>query len=279
MILKLSQAIAYRYTHGMIIVVVSFPPCFLRIQSPYLLVFHSICELCLLIQRSYNEVVGGGREGYLLLTWAWKITCWCFDWMLHSWSGRKWRSANKCCYALLKIHVIGGQRLVRVALPSLPPHHSGPATWDFSGWFYVTTGSMLITSICQRVDAKYVSAYFEWYISFVTNHTIRCSFQINAVCIVNNDVLIESFVCTFVAQLCHSLEGFFHKQSGFCWSMCSKGIFKGLNGACVHAYFPGKKFYSIASVFFSEASIIHFRMVFVTQFWYSNEKGFWSSVI
>ena len=34
-------------------------------------------------------------------------------------------------HALLRIHVIGGQRLVRIAPPSLPPHHSGPATRDF----------------------------------------------------------------------------------------------------------------------------------------------------
>ena len=33
--------------------------------------------------------------------------------------------------ALLRICVIGGQRLVRIAPPSLPPHHSGPATRDF----------------------------------------------------------------------------------------------------------------------------------------------------
>ena len=34
-------------------------------------------------------------------------------------------------HALLRIHVIGGQRSVRIAPPSLPPHHSGPATRDF----------------------------------------------------------------------------------------------------------------------------------------------------
>ena len=34
-------------------------------------------------------------------------------------------------HALLRIHVIGGQRSVRVAPPSLPPHHSGLATRDF----------------------------------------------------------------------------------------------------------------------------------------------------
>ena len=34
-------------------------------------------------------------------------------------------------HTLLRIHVIGGQRSVRIAPPSLPPHHSGPATRDF----------------------------------------------------------------------------------------------------------------------------------------------------
>ena len=34
-------------------------------------------------------------------------------------------------HALPRIHVIGGQRSVRIAPPSLPPHHSGPATRDF----------------------------------------------------------------------------------------------------------------------------------------------------
>ena len=33
-------------------------------------------------------------------------------------------------HALLRICIIGGQRLVRIAPPSLPPHHSGPATRD-----------------------------------------------------------------------------------------------------------------------------------------------------
>ena len=34
-------------------------------------------------------------------------------------------------HALPRIHVIGGQRSVRIAPPSLPPHLSGPATRDF----------------------------------------------------------------------------------------------------------------------------------------------------
>ena len=34
-------------------------------------------------------------------------------------------------HTLLRIHIIGGQRLVRIAPPSLPPHHSDPAARDF----------------------------------------------------------------------------------------------------------------------------------------------------
>ena len=34
-------------------------------------------------------------------------------------------------HALPRIHVIGGQRSVRIAPPSLPPHHSSSATRDF----------------------------------------------------------------------------------------------------------------------------------------------------
>ena len=34
-------------------------------------------------------------------------------------------------HALLRIHIIGGQRSVRIAPPSLPPHHSDPAARDF----------------------------------------------------------------------------------------------------------------------------------------------------
>ena len=46
------------------------------------------------------------------------------------------RSVNNHCYlyyshALLRIHVIGGQRPVRIAPLSLAPHHSSPATRDF----------------------------------------------------------------------------------------------------------------------------------------------------
>ena len=34
-------------------------------------------------------------------------------------------------HALLRIHLIGDQRSVRIGPPTLPPHRSGPATRDF----------------------------------------------------------------------------------------------------------------------------------------------------
>ena len=34
-------------------------------------------------------------------------------------------------HTLLRIHIIGGQRSVRIAPPSLPPHHTDPAARDF----------------------------------------------------------------------------------------------------------------------------------------------------
>ena len=34
-------------------------------------------------------------------------------------------------HTLLRIHVIGGQRSVRIVPPFLPPHHSDPAARDF----------------------------------------------------------------------------------------------------------------------------------------------------
>ena len=48
-------------------------------------------------------------------------------------------------HALLRIHIIGGQRSVRIAPPSLPPHHSGPATiHDYS---YIDTFMIIAIDI------------------------------------------------------------------------------------------------------------------------------------
>ena len=46
-------------------------------------------------------------------------------------SGRSVNNVAIYSQALLRIHVIGGQRSVRIALPFLSPHHSSPATRDF----------------------------------------------------------------------------------------------------------------------------------------------------
>jgi len=87
----------------------------------------------LYIYKKYRE------KGYLLPTWARKITCQRFNWMVQSSSGRKWKMYKQTLlfgiysHALLRIHVIGGggQRSVRIASPSLPPHHSSLATREF----------------------------------------------------------------------------------------------------------------------------------------------------
>ena len=70
------------------------------------------------------------REGYLLLA---KIACCHFNWMLQGESEEVWTNAAIYSHALLRISVIRGQRSVRIAPPSLPPHQSGPATQDSSG--------------------------------------------------------------------------------------------------------------------------------------------------
>ena len=71
-------------------------------------------------------------RGYLLHTRAQKITCQCF-WLNAPVIIRAEVWTNTAIYsrALLRIHIIGGQRSVWIAPPSLPPHHSGPATRDY----------------------------------------------------------------------------------------------------------------------------------------------------
>ena len=45
---------------------------------------------------------------------------------------QKWgRTGNEASNALLRIHIIGGQKSVRIAPPSLPPHHCSPVSKDF----------------------------------------------------------------------------------------------------------------------------------------------------
>ena len=51
--------------------------------------------------------------------------------MLQGESEEVWINTAIYSHALLRMHVIGVQRSVWIALPFLPPHHSGPATRDF----------------------------------------------------------------------------------------------------------------------------------------------------
>ena len=48
-----------------------------------------------------------------------------------------WTNVAIYSHALPRMHVIGGHRLVRIAPPSLPPHHGGPATRDFQFFILV----------------------------------------------------------------------------------------------------------------------------------------------
>ena len=40
-------------------------------------------------------------------------------------------------YTTVRVHVIEGQRLVRITPPFLPPHRSGPATREFQSYISV----------------------------------------------------------------------------------------------------------------------------------------------
>ena len=63
------------------------------------------------------------EEGYLLPTWALKISWPMFHQYASVVSWRKWRSVKKCTiFSSLRIPVIGGQRLVGIAPPSQAPH-------------------------------------------------------------------------------------------------------------------------------------------------------------
>ena len=59
-----------------------------------------VCRLFLLHRGNesgyFQWLLHKWREGYLLPTWAWKITCQHFDWMLQSSSGQKWKSMKQC---------------------------------------------------------------------------------------------------------------------------------------------------------------------------------------
>ena len=71
------------------------------------------------------------EKGYLLPTWVWKITCQCFDWILQSSSGQKW----KMCKQTLLFMAMHYWRYTSLRSkvgencpPSLPPHHGKQQT-------------------------------------------------------------------------------------------------------------------------------------------------------
>ena len=73
------------------------------------------------------------EKGYLLPTWVWKITCWCFNWMLQLSSGQKWK---KCKQTMLFIamHYWGYRSKVGEDCSSLLASSSSwqLTTWSFS---------------------------------------------------------------------------------------------------------------------------------------------------
>ena len=77
------------------------------------------CQCATTNFNSYVYHKTNREKDYLYqLRWVWKITCWHFDWMLQ-WAIVKEVQTNIATYsyALLRIHVIGGQRSVRIAPP------------------------------------------------------------------------------------------------------------------------------------------------------------------
>ena len=86
------------------------------------------------------------REGYLLPTWAQKITCWHFDWMLQSSSGQKWRRCehNSGLVLLLCFDVVlqtkssmlspSPRCVVSAAVSSCAHRHQGQVRGAASGW-------------------------------------------------------------------------------------------------------------------------------------------------
>ena len=73
--------------------------CCAQYKASYTIYRYCIWTLHQKLLRSLMlQAISNWREGYLLSTWAGKITCRHFNWMLQSSSEWKWRSANKLCY-------------------------------------------------------------------------------------------------------------------------------------------------------------------------------------
>ena len=84
--------------------------------------------------------------------------------------GKRGRSVNKRCYlyythALLRIHVIGSQKSVRIAPPSLPSDHSSPATSPLS---QLKHSSMGIIWMCRTFTSS--SCPLPWSSTMVAEH-------------------------------------------------------------------------------------------------------------
>ena len=83
-----------------------------------------------------SSKVGRSKQKKSSLIPTWDL-CQCFDWMLQSSSGQKWRTVQKCQHFIavyywgyMSLDITGGQRLVRIAPPFLSSCQCDPATRD-----------------------------------------------------------------------------------------------------------------------------------------------------
>ena len=78
-------------------------------------------------------------------------------------------SANKCCYPLLRMHIIGGQRSVRIAPPSLPLITLVQQSGTFSPLSRLKHSSMGMIWMC-RASFTNSSCPLSWSSTVVSSH-------------------------------------------------------------------------------------------------------------
>ena len=104
-----------------------------------------------------------------------KLKQWLLSWLFHKWRWTFWLNAlvvMRCEQTLLiiamhywsKVHVVGGQRLVRIVLPSLSSHHCSPATRDFHSSILINWSTPLRVSPCRSCWWKklWTSRWLPW---------------------------------------------------------------------------------------------------------------------
>ena len=141
------------------------------------LINHTLCAIVLvcivivikIVYVCFQEFVLHKEKGYLLPTWVRKIICWRFDSSCHH-TGQKWKKCERYylyySHALLRIHVIGSQKSVRIEPPSLPSDHSSPATSPLS---QLKHSSAVIIWMC-RASFTSSSCPLPWSSTVVAEH-------------------------------------------------------------------------------------------------------------